>query len=263
MRGLLPAIACGLLSCDTKPAPALTCAESFFGRPVAQSGLTSAQCGPSCGCGAEAFQPPEWTEERLTRLQSWTLLDAPFDVSADPYASPVPERPAGVCGVVVVDAAARTYRLQTFSSESDAQAAGSRVTHGDACGACSTLADLAVYARNPDLGRVVQDCGVRTLTASLEANVECLTALGFTSSCARIWAFNTRNSRNRCLGSCLPLLDAAYHLADGGLNECLSCDERESGPVFKAVAGRTRRNTGIPSAICRPCAEVRRLSHQW
>jgi hypothetical protein len=36
-----------------------------------------------------------------------------------------------------------------------------------------------------------------------------------------------------------------------------------SGPVFKAVAGRTRRNTGIASALCRPCSEVRPLLHDY
>jgi hypothetical protein len=40
---------------------------------------------------------------------------------------------------------------------------------------------------------------------------------------------------------------------------CLLCGETQSGPVFKAVAGRTRRNSGLPKALCRPCSEVRPL----
>ena len=40
-------------------------------------------------------------------------------------------------------------------------------------------------------------------------------------------------------------------------------DEDESGAVFKAYAGRTRRNTGLASTICRPCAEVRPLVHAY
>jgi len=37
----------------------------------------------------------------------------------------------------------------------------------------------------------------------------------------------------------------------------------QSGPVFKAVAGRTRRNSGLPNALCRPCSEVRPLVHAY
>lgn len=254
------------LACGTRTAPdpgPSSCSAPFFGRPVAQSGLSSMECGPSCGCGAGQFIPTEWTEERLARLSSWRLLDPPPDLSADPYEQPPPAPVEAVCAVRVVDEAEKTYRLETFPTAEAAAAAGTRMTHADACGACSTLADLAVYAREPDLGRKVQDCGVKTLTGGLEANVACLTQLGFTNACARIWAFNTRATRGKCFGACFSLLEAAYHLPDGGLNACLECDERESGAVFKAVAGRTRRNTGLPSAICRPCAEVRALVHDW
>jgi hypothetical protein len=38
----------------------------------------------------------------------------------------------------------------------------------------------------------------------------------------------------------------------GKLNECLWCDERISGPGFKFAAGRTRRASGVKSAIPRP-----------
>jgi hypothetical protein len=263
---LLLALALTALACGNRTAttPEPVCATPLFGRPVLQSGLTAAECGPSCGCGDATFTPTEWTEERLTRLGTWRLLDTPPDLSSDPYTqTPPPVAVAGVCGVVIVDAAAKTYRLQTFPSEAEAQTAGAKVTHADGCGACSTLADLAVYGREVDLGRKVQDCGVKAFSGSFESNVTCLEGLGFTPACARIWAYNTRFTRGKCLGTCLTLLEAPYHQLDGGLNECLSCDERESGPVFKAVAGRTRRNTGIPSAICRPCGEVRPIRHDW
>ena len=244
------------------PAPA-TCGPGLVGRPVAQTGLASDQCASTCGCGAQQFVPVEWTPERIDRLLQWTSLDTPPDLSVDPYSQPAPTPVEGVCGAVIVNETLRQYRLQTFPTEEAARAANAKVTHLDPCGACSTLADLAVYAREPDLGRKVQDCGVKTLTTGLEANVTCLSDLGFTPSCARIWAYNTRFTRTKCFSTCFPLLEAPYHLEDGGLNACLECDERESGPIFKAVAGRTRRNTGIPSAICRPCAEVRRVTHEW
>mmetsp|Transcript_23334 Transcript_23334/g.43439 ORF Transcript_23334/g.43439 Transcript_23334/m.43439 type:complete len:336 (+) Transcript_23334:89-1096(+) len=36
------------------------------------------------------------------------------------------------------------------------------------------------------------------------------------------------------------------------LNPCLQCDECRSGPIFQKIAGRTRRGSGIKSAIERP-----------
>jgi hypothetical protein len=50
---------------------------------------------------------------------------------------------------------------------------------------------------------------------------------------------------------------------DGTLNECLQCDEDRSGPVFKAVAGRTRRNSGIRSSIPRPDDQVAHVVHDY
>lgn len=40
------------------------------------------------------------------------------------------------------------------------------------------------------------------------------------------------------------------------LNPCLQCDECRSGPVFQKVAGRTRRASGLESAIARPPEDV-------
>lgn len=41
------------------------------------------------------------------------------------------------------------YRMRTFDSESDANDEGYIVTHYGACGACSSLQDLAVYLKYP------------------------------------------------------------------------------------------------------------------
>lgn len=58
-------------------------------------------------------------------------------------------------------------------------------------------------------------------------------------------------------------LEDPYHLPDGSLNACLVCDEENSGNVFKSIGGRTRRNTGLPNALCRSCEEVRPITHDW
>ncbi|MFK7991247.1 MAG: hypothetical protein AB8I08_34845 [Sandaracinaceae bacterium] len=142
------------------------------------------------------------------------------------------------------------YRLRTFDSEDNASRAGATLTHTGGCGLYSSPQYLAVYMTFEDLTQPVRECGVQGLTMGDEVNLACLEELGFTRPCAQIWLYNTKNTRTVCLDECLELLDAPYQNPDGSLNACLACDEAQSGPVFKAVAGRTRRNTGWPA----PCA---------
>lgn len=231
---------------------------------MATTGLTDAQCGPSCGCDG-GFTARAWTEGELAALRAWQLDEPIAEVTSDPYAAGVDGGAAdAVCAVVVTDAAAHRYVLRTFASRDAAEQAGALLTHDDACGVCSALDDLYVYAKDPDLGTPVRQCGLDTFNQGFAANRACLEALGFTRPCAQVWAYNTQHTRLKCLEPCLLLPEGTGHnLADGGLNRCLQCDEDESGPVFKAIAGRTRRNTGIATAICRPCGEARPVPHAY
>ena len=47
------------------------------------------------------------------------------------------------------------------------------------------------------------------------------------------------------------------------LNKCLQCDEDKSGPVFKSVAGRARRNSGLTSAINRNVDVFAYINHDY
>ncbi len=235
---------------------------TWFGRPNAATGLDAAACGPTCACGGEPWQAPEYAE---AEIEAWTALrlETPFpEVLDDPYAAGPPDPPAegAVCGVL---AASGSYSLRTYRSDTEALADGARVTHTEACGVCSTLEDLAVYVRELDLTEPVRACGLDHLGGDRDAHVACLRDLGFTLPCAQIWYWNTLHTQSACLVTCLAELDSPYNLPDGSLNPCLQCDEDESGEVFKAVAGRTRRNTGVPNAICRPCDEVRPIEHRY
>lgn len=254
-----------LVACDPAPeAPPPTCAAEpvLFGAPSPNTGLDASACGPGCAC-PDAFAPPDYDEADVAAMLRWTLLEPPPMPTTDPYASGVDTPADGVCAVVVVDAAAKTYRQASFPNEADAEDAGAIVTHTGACGLCSSLEDLAAYVANPDLTGPVRDCGIRGAFGPPEEHRACLEALGFTPPCAEIWRYNTLHTREACLDVCLELLDAPYHAPDGTLNDCLQCDEDVSGPVFKAVAGRTRRNSGLPSALCRPCDTVARVVHAW
>jgi len=259
------ALLLSLAACSST-APADPCSV-LFGQPVAATGLTAEQCAPRCACGGTTWTPPTYDAPFVAGLVSGWTLENPFPpLTADPYASPPPadDPPETVCAVLPTGApgsSPRPYRLATYASEAAARTAGASPTHFGHCGVCSSLSNLAVYVRENDLTAPVRTCGIQN--ANLDANVACLQALGFDLPCAQVWAYNTANTRTKCLSTCTSLLRAPYHLPDGRLNDCLLCDEAQSGAVFKAVAGRTRRNSGLPNALCRPCSEVRPLVHAY
>ncbi len=262
-----------LVSCQKTQSPADAAAPDgcaiLFGNPVAATGLTLDQCRPFCDCGGARFQPPVYDPQFIQSLVDDWRLATPFPpLAGDPYQQPAPpaDPPGTVCAVVPAGAPGirpRDYQLATFPSLEAAKAAGAYPTHWGHCGVCSTLANFAVYLRENDLGRPVRACAFANDTDGGDPDVYCLEKLGFDLPCAQIWSFNTRHTGSACLQPCVANFTAPYNLPDGTLNPCLQCDEDQSGPVFKAVAGRTRRNSGVPNAICRPCAEVQPLVHDY
>ncbi len=234
--------------------------STFFGRPTEKTGLTEEQCAPRCDCGDRSFEAAEFDATRLERLSALQWSNPAQELAGDPYGEPAPTVNEQVCGVVVDGS---SYSTQTFESAAMAETAGAVVTHFGVCGVCSSLQDLAVYASSIDLTTPVRQCGIVGIAQGEEASLQCLLDLGFTTPCAQVWYYNTLHTRTECQDVCIRLLNAPYQNPDGSLNECLACDEEKSGPVFKAIAGRTRRNSGLASALCRPCEDVRALGHDY
>ncbi|MBM4377053.1 MAG: hypothetical protein FJ095_18380 [Deltaproteobacteria bacterium] len=254
-------------ACDPQETAEADACDVLFGRPNDRTGLDASRCRPSCRCGDEEFAPPRYDAAFTEALVATWELSAPYkEILEDPYleAAPDAEPPEAVCALVRGDTLAsgkRAYTLATYDDEAAARAAGAALTHFGRCGVCSTLENLAVYIREEDLTEPVRACGLSSKT--MDEHVTCLRGLGFDRPCAQIWYWNTLHTKKKCLGPCVAALGAPYHDESGALNECLACDERESGAVFKAVAGRTRRNSGLPNAMCRPCSEVRPLVHAY
>ncbi|MDP6934200.1 MAG: hypothetical protein QGG40_14845 [Myxococcota bacterium] len=264
MRLLLPL----LLACGDSPSDSVvpwtdaTC-EQLFGEPGENTGLDESQCVPLIETTDErTWTPREWSEAEFESLADFTLDNPPEPLGVDPYGDPDEDKSSGdpVCGALLDGS---SYRLETYEDETAALQAGARITHGGACGACSSLADLKVYAQVQDLTTPVRACALENLGGDAEENIACLEELGFTGACAEIWHYNTQNTSDACLEVCLSAFGQTYHTEDGTLNECIQCDEDMSGPVFKAVAGRTRRNSGLATALCRPCETVWRIEHDY
>lgn len=235
----------------------------LFGIPGYENGMSSAECQPVVHDGDSTWFPRRFDEVELRQLRSMEPAHPWPVVQQDPYDQPAPAPPAAgtVCGVIIDGS--RRYHLETFESTDAARMAGAEVTHTGACGACSSLQDLAVYAGITDLTAPVRECALRGTLGRGGAVLECLEEIGFSEACAAAWYHNVQNTRRECAGICLRSLDAPYNDPDGSLNRCLACDEDESGAVFAAIAGRTRRNSGLPSSICRPADEVVRLTHDY
>jgi len=216
-------------------------------------------CAPSCMCGGYQFSEPSYDRYDVHALRSWRLLNPPDPLAADPFDEALAaegDSPA-FCAAVPVDPSpsARTYRLETFGSEREVHAAGGQVTHRGRCGVCSSFQDLAAYVERRDLNRAGRLCGLAG-TFGDKSQLNCLRKLGFTEACAQIWSFNIDHTRSECMGICTATVPTRHKLPDGSLNACLACDEANSGPTFKAVAGRTRRRSGLTSAIARPCLDA-------
>ncbi len=249
---------------DAAVSPEVPC-TTLFGRPTEATGLTGDQCQPSCHCQGTAFDAPVYTDEELATLESLEWVNPVPALDSDPYQDPGawPMEPEKACGILLDPTSPGSYSLHTYDSLAAVLDAGAAVTHLGACGVCSSLVNLAVYMRYNDLAGPVRQCGIDNMAQGKEAHVQCLLELGFDLPCAQIWYYNTRHTQAECLLTCMELLDAPYQNEDGTLNDCIQCDEDLSGAVFKAVSGRTRRNSGLPTALCRPCPSVAPLVHRY
>ena len=174
-----------------------------------------------------------------------------------------------VCGVRFMDPDGTDYQLRTFPDEESALTAGFVITHRNHCGTCSSLRNFAAYLAQPDLTSPARNCARRLTAAGMKTCF--MEDLGFEERCAETWTYNALHTRRHCLGACIGHYGlwnvltgdiSAPHMDErGNLNPCLSCDEETSGPGFQYAAGRTRRSSGLTSAITRPPAEIYPVDH--
>jgi len=240
------------------------------------SAVSAGKCG-DCWCTAQAtggkcpdWRPKEYGEDFYSVIKTQVPLN-PIDLTCNSYedkdCTTTPPQPKfseeSVCGHKFKDEWCGTYEIIDYPSEADAINDGSVVSHHGVCAACSTRQDLAVYMKYNDMKKAGQACAIKGLI-SLKFGIKCYKKLGMTEACSKIWAFNGKMTAKSCLIPCMRDLFAPYvgPYPTCALNKCLQCDEDMSGPIFKKFAGRTRRNSGLESAITRPCNTVAKLKHE-
>ncbi|GMH52229.1 hypothetical protein TrRE_jg6540 [Triparma retinervis] len=246
----------------------------------AQFGATVANCG-GCFCVPEEgescpdFEPVDsFSPELIEEFNSKALLNPFGDLECNPYkdgnceTSPARELvdlEGAVCAFKysVDPTMCSAYEMESYPSEEAALADGAFVSHLGACGLCSTAQDLAAYMANPDMTSAGKKCAAKGIINEHWGR-KCYEDLGFTTPCATIWNYDGVYDGKECAWTCIKNLSADNNgpppLCE--LNDCLQCDEDKAGPVFKDFAGRTRRRSGLPSAIARSCSEFPQIIHE-
>ena len=219
----------------------------------------------------EGYQwvPPTYNKTVIDAFSEKVLINKYVELQEDPYASKgFNTTHTGFCGVLYNNTNRKFYTLMNFSNLNDLKSHNAFLSHLGSCGRCSTLQDLSVYMRYHNLTAPVRKCGVKGFL-NKKWNLECLTKLGLTLPCAEIWYYNSKNTRKKCLKPCLRDWNQPYNVPSESacpnctLNSCLQCDETKSGPIFKKVAARTRRDSGLSSAIWRPPSSIANITHYY
>ena len=175
-----------------------------------------------------------------------------------------------VCAVGFSDSTRIRYQLRTFPDPNSALMNNYIITHRHHCGTCSSLHNLAVYQRKPDLLTPARKCAKQLRADDIK---ECLMEeVGLGEHCAETWTYNVLHTQRHCTAICVRYYGLWNVLTNsmskpptdehGNLNPCLACDEYTSGPGFQYAAGRTRRSSGLVSAIPRQDAKIYQIDHQ-
>ncbi|EGG15988.1 hypothetical protein DFA_09660 [Cavenderia fasciculata] len=217
-----------------------------------------------------SFDPPTYNQTVIDAFASKILLNPQQNLTWNPYdiVGFNTTLNDSVCAVLYPNDSDRsTYYLVNYTSADAAIEAGAFVTHLHDCGYCSTTKDLASYMSHPDLTDPIRDCAIVSFVSDKDS-LECIQhSANLTYNCAVIWLYDALNTRKDCLDICL--IDWIMHTPNNvppnstTLNKCLQCDEDMSGPVFKVVAARTRRDSGLESAINRPPDSIYNITHYY
>jgi hypothetical protein len=139
-----------------------------------------------------------------------------------------------------------------------------------ACGVCSSTQDF--WARIKTLDTLETDSVICATSFTLsraadrfETLIGCYTELGFTDSCATLWAHLSAAISIQCSAFCIPDGTTGLVLVNGPsptceLAACLTCTEAFQAD-FYAIAGRILYNSGITERIARPCDVFHSVEH--
>jgi len=233
-------------------------------------------CEGGCYClGGEGDCPPKptLTDSMLPMYRALTHAN-PMVVSCDPFqasicVSTLEEGEACVVELIAPNSTSGSscptgysYQLTTVPSLENATADDQYITHTGACGACSSLQDLALMIEYPNLPYQAQRCFFRSSAMKYieTAAIPCYEEIGFTTACSAALSYHQKSIIDRECG-----FECSAWGYDGDLGQlscsdksgCLSCaDNLGITARLELVAGRTFANSGYPSQKAQQCSDV-------
>lgn len=183
----------------------------------------------------------------------------------------VPDKSDGAVCAYVYDSSSTTcegrkYSIQNFASGNDAMGSNAHIVHEGACGVCSSAQDFG--ARIKTYGSLETEsivCATSyTFSRDFPSLVQCYAKLGFTESCATLWAHFAATNGSKCAFNCIPGSSGITEL-NGPAPECApsSCLECQVGfrGVFDDLAGIQFAKAGITERIAQKCDNFYRIIH--
>lgn len=259
----------------------LTWYFAFFAKDVAAE---LASCG-SCHCipdsntttdnncpvtNSSAIAVTEFTKDQINTWKSQTAIN-PYTLNCNPFEDGTfcdTEPPLdsellrlldeAVCAIhyeqsLAADGVTQlcentSYRLKTYPSQQEAEAAGGYVTHLGHCGVCSTMQDMAVYAQHLQPTSPGNFCRRQSFT-SLENGMACYISLGMTQDCARIWADTSWNTATSCFRSCVldPTLPQVQLPGSGSAGSGGTSSEKDPDTIDFNATGTSSSSSTVAS----------------
>ena len=147
--------------------------------------------------------------------------------------------------------------FETFANKTLAEEAGYVVAHCGECGKCSNPSDIEIYVETrTTVAASSKKCSKQAIFGKEEDLTDCLEKeIGFSRPCTTCWVEDMRNTAKHCMWTCLSSMligiSSSNNVADAKdyywLNQCVFCDEKQSGPDFVTCSGVARRRLGIQS----------------
>lgn len=232
-------------------------------------------CEAGCHCFGSEGNCPSYPTITDNMLATYRALDHanPMNIQCDPFqslscVSGLRQGEACVVDLVTPDTTTESscpnnhsYRLRTVESLEDAIATKQYITHTGACGACSSLQDLAIMIEYPEIPYRAQQCFFRSNALKyIDEAITCYEEIGFTTTCSAALSYHQKRIVDeKCGYQC-----AAWGY-DGDLGRpscddvsgCGACvDGKSISARLELVAGRTFANSGYPSQKAQQCANI-------
>jgi len=261
---------CGDCWCITDPADGNTCPTNTVG--ITDSFSTTDLLYSTFEL---ANDPPFLKLQSASGGDCYPFADTVGPLSAYPESEPEqcvsPEEGAEtVCAYVYDDSSTtcegRKYRIQNFPGTEEAMFSNAAILHEGACGVCSSAQDFG--ARIGTYGTLETEsikCATSyTFSRDFPKLVSCYTDLGFTDSCATLWAHLAATNGSKCALNCFPDASGVTKLNEAAPgcepSKCLTCQE-DFRADFDRIAGIEFANAGITERIARKCSDFYRAIH--